>query len=162
LVVTPHGITLSAPSSAGLFHGIETIRQLLPPELERGAPARWTIPSVVIDDAPRFPYRGILLDVARWYYPPEFIKKVIDLLPLYKLNILHLLLTDDQGWRLEIRKYPRLTEVGSWRKETILAQNFRPYVGDGKPQGGFYTQQQMHDIVAYAAARHITIIPEIE
>jgi hexosaminidase len=162
LTVTPRRATLSAPRTAGLVHGLETIRQLLPPELERAAPARWVIPSVTIDDAPRFRYRGVLLDVARWYYPPEFIERVIDLLALYKLNTLHLHLTDDQGWRLEIRKYPRLTEVGAWRKETILGQNFRPYVGDGKPHGGFYTQQQMREIVAYAAARHITIIPEIE
>jgi hexosaminidase len=162
LVVTPRRVTLSAPAPAGVLHGVETIRQLLPPKLERSDPPRWSIPAVVVDDAPRFPYRGILLDVARWYYPPEFIEKVIDLLALYKLNILHLHLTDDQGWRLEIRKYPLLTKVGAWRRETILAQNFRPYVGDGKPHGGFYTQQQMRDIVAYAATRHVTIIPEIE
>ena len=115
-----------------------------------------------IEDAPRFRYRGLLLDVARWFYPPEFIEKVIDLLALYKLNILHLHLTDDQGWRLEIKKYPRLTQVGAWRKETIVGQNFDPYVGDGTPHGGFYTQEQMRDLVAYAAARHVTIMPEIE
>jgi hexosaminidase len=162
LAVTPRGATLSASRPVGLVRGLATIRQLLPPELERPAPARWTIPSVTITDAPRFPYRGVLLDVARWYYPPEFIEKVVDLLALYKLNTLHLHLTDDQGWRLEIKKYPRLTEVGAWRKETILGQNFRPYIGDGKPHGGFYTQQQMRDIVAYAATHHVTIIPEIE
>ena len=99
LTVTPRGASLSARHPAGLVHGLETIRQLLPPELERATPARWVIPSVTIDDAPRFPYRGVLLDVARWYYPPEFIEKVIDLLALYKLNTLHLHLTDDQGWR---------------------------------------------------------------
>ena len=162
LVVTPRGATLSAARPAGLLHGLETIRQLLPTEGERAASARWAIPAVVIDDAPRFPYRGVLVDVARWYYPPEFIEKVIDLLALYKLNALHLHLTDDQGWRLEIMKYPRLTEIGAWRKETILGQNFRPYIGDGKPHGGFYTQQQMRHLVAYAAARHVTVIPEIE
>jgi hexosaminidase len=162
LVVTPRGATLSASGPAGLAHGFETIRQLLPSVLERTAPARCAIPAVRIDDAPRFAYRGVLLDVARWYYPPEFIEKVVDLLALYKLNTLHLHLTDDQGWRLQIMKYPRLTEIGAWRKETILAQNFRPYIGDGKPHGGFYTQEQMRDIVAYAAARHVTIIPEIE
>jgi hexosaminidase len=101
LAVTPAGVTLSALRPVGLFHGLETIRQLLPPEVERAAPARWTIPAVVIDDTPRFPYRGVLLDVARWYYPAEFLEKVIDLLALYKLNTLHLHLTDDQGWRLE-------------------------------------------------------------
>lgn len=122
----------------------------------------WAIPAGVIDDAPRFPYRGLLLDVARWFYPPEFIKKVIDLLALYKLNVLHLHLTDDQGWRLEIKKYPRLTQIGAWRKETIVGQHFDPYVGDGRPHGGFYSQEQMRELVAYAAARHVTIIPEIE
>jgi len=181
LVVAPRGAILSAPTAAGLFHGLQTLRQLLPPELERGVrsasswgrgvaqrtdsappPARWVIPAVEIEDAPRFRYRGILLDVARWFYPPEFIEKLIDLLALYKINTLHLHLTDDQGWRLEIKQYPRLTQVGAWRKETILGQNFDPYVGDGMPHGGFYTQEQMRELVAYAAARHVTIIPEIE
>ena len=181
LVVAQRGAILSAPTPAGLFHGLQTLRQLLPPELERGVrsggvwgrgvaqtgdsappPARWVIPAVEIEDAPRFRYRGILLDVARWFYPPEFIEKLIDLLALYKLNTLHLHLTDDQGWRLEIKKYPRLTQVGAWRKETIVGQNFDPYVGDGTPNGGFYTQEQVRELVAYAAARHVTIIPEIE
>jgi hexosaminidase len=168
LIVTRQGAMLSAPSPAGLAHGIQTLRQLLPPELERpagsarAATVRWVIPAVAIDDAPRFRYRGILLDVARWYYPPEFIEQVIDLLALYKLNTLHLHLTDDQGWRLEIRKYPRLTQVGAWRKETIAGQNFDPYVGDGTPHGGYYTQDQMRHLLAYAAARHVTIMPEIE
>jgi hexosaminidase len=182
LLVSECGATLSAPTPAGLYLGLETLRQLLPPELEGGvhpvnvrsrgvaatkdaappAPARWVIPAVDIEDAPRFRYRGILLDVARWYYPPEFIEKVIDLLALYKLNTLHLHLTDDQGWRLEIRKYPRLTQIGAWRKETILGQHFDPYVGDGTPHGGFYTQAQMRGLVAYAAARDVTIVPEIE
>ena len=165
LVVTPEAASLSAGTTAGLFWGLQTIRQLLPPELEaRGAkpPAGWTIPAVEIEDEPRFPYRGILLDVARWFYPPEFIKKLIDLLALYKLNTLQLHLTDDQGWRLEIKQYPLLTKVGAWRKETMLAQNFDPYIGDGRPHGGFYTQSQIRDLVAYASARHVTIIPEIE
>jgi hexosaminidase len=181
LVVAQRGAILSAPTPAGLVHGLQTLRQLLPPELERGVrsvnvwgrgvaqmtdsappPAQWVIPAVEIEDAPRFRYRGILLDVARWFYPPEFIEKLIDLLALYKLNTLHLHLTDDQGWRLEIKKYPRLTQIGAWRKETIVGQNFDPYVGDGTPHGGFYTQEQMREVVAYAAARHVTIIPEIE
>ena len=167
LVVTRRRAMLSAATPVGLFRGLETLRQLLPPEIDGAGPVRpssvhWTIPAVEIDDAPRFPYRGILLDVARWYYPPEFIKKVIDLLALYKLNTLHLHLTDDQGWRLEIRKYPLLTRIGAWRRETIAGQHFDPYVGDARPHGGFYSQEQMRDLVAYAAARHITIIPEIE
>jgi len=176
LVVTERSVVLQAPTGAGILHGLQSLRQLLPPALERRIrpldsqgvgdsappPVRWVIPAVDIEDAPRFRYRGILLDVARWYYPPEFIKRVIDLLALYKLNTLHLHLTDDQGWRLEIKKYPRLTQVGAWRKETILGQHFDPYVGDGTPHGGFYTQGQMRDLVAYAAARHVTILPEIE
>ena len=166
LVVTDRAAILTAPTAVGLFWGLQTIRQLLPPELERGTPAatavRWTIPAVEIEDAPRFPYRGVLLDVGRWYYPPEFIKKLIDLIALYKLNTLQLHLTDDQGWRLEIKKYPLLTRVGAWRKESILEKHFDPYVGDGRPHGGFYTQAQMRDLVAYAEARHVTIVPEIE
>jgi len=173
LVVTGRGAILGAATPAGLARGIQTLRQLLPPALERrvgsptaaSAPAispRWAIPAVQIEDAPRFRYRGVLLDVARYFYPPDFIKEVIDLLALYKLNALQLHLTDDQGWRLEIRKYPRLTQVGAWRKETIVRKNFDPYIGDGTPHGGFYTQEQMRDLVAYAAARQVTIIPEIE
>jgi hexosaminidase len=168
LIVTERGVVLSAPTSVGLSRGLQTIRQLLPAEIERTAraqplaPVLWAIPAVKIEDAPRFRYRGVLLDVGRWFYPPEFIKKVIDLLALYKLNALHLHLTDDQGWRLEIRKYPLLTRIGAWRKETILGQHFDPYLGDGKPHGGFYTQEQILDLVAYAAARQVTIIPEIE
>jgi hexosaminidase len=168
LTVTPRGAVLSAPTPVGLFRGLQTLRQLLPAEFERsvlpppGPSVRWAIPAVEIEDAPRFPYRGILLDVARWFYPPEFIKKVIDLIALYKLNTLHLHLTDDQGWRLEIRKYPLLTQIGAWRRETIVGQHFDPYVGDARPHGGFYTQEEIRDLVAYASARHITIIPEIE
>jgi len=182
LVVTERGATLSAPTPAGASLGLQTLRQLLPSELEKGvrsrsawatgpartrpptpaAPARWAIPAVEVEDAPRFRYRGILLDVGRYYFPPEFLEKLIDLLALYKFNALQLHLTDDQGWRLEIKKYPRLTQVGAWRKETMVAQNFDPYVGDGKPHGGFYTQEQVRALVAYAAARHVTIIPEIE
>ncbi|HEY4649718.1 MAG TPA: family 20 glycosylhydrolase [Gemmatimonadales bacterium] len=168
LVATERGVVLSAATPAGLFRGVQTLRQLLPPDIERTVRAQplasvlWSIPAVTIEDAPHFRYRGVLLDVARWYYPPDFIRKVIDLLALYKFNALHLHLTDDQGWRLEIRKYPLLTRIGAWRKETILGQHFDPYVGDGRPHGGFYTQEEIRDLVAYAARRDITIIPEIE
>ncbi|HWJ22014.1 MAG TPA: beta-N-acetylhexosaminidase, partial [Gemmatimonadaceae bacterium] len=183
LLVTDRGATLSAPTTAGLLNGIETVRQLLPPAFERGvrqtspwgntsrtsqvatatpAATRWVIPAVEIDDAPRFRYRGILLDVGRYFYPPEFLKELVDLLALYKYNTLQIHLTDDQGWRIEIKKYPRLTQVGAWRKETMVGQHFDPYVGDKTPHGGFYTQEQLRDLVAYAAARHVTIVPEIE
>lgn len=157
LVVSERGATLSAASAAGIVNGIATLRQLLPPALDRGA-----MPAVEIIDAPRFRYRGILLDVARYYFPPEFLTKLVDMLAMYKFNMLQLHLTDDQGWRVEIKKYPRLTQIGAWRKETILGQHFDPYVGDGKPHGGFYTQEQIRALVAYAAARHVTIVPEIE
>src|SRR5205085_6157980 len=130
----------------------------------RPGPARWVIPAVAIDDAPRFRYRGILLDVARWYYPPEFIEKVIDLLALYKLNTLHLHLTDDQAWRLEIRKYPRLAEIGGWRVPAGAAArgNIDPLTGRPHTIGGIYTQDTVRHLVAYAAQRGITIVPEIE
>lgn len=171
LVVTPTGATLSAAYAEGLVNGVQTLRQLLPAALEHAAhdatdasngAATWIIPAVEIEDAPRFPYRGILLDVARYYFPPEFLKQLVDLMSLYKFNALQLHLTDDQGWRIEIKKYPKLTQVGAWRKETVLRKNFEPYVGDAKPHGGFYTQKQMRDLVAYASARNVTIIPEIE
>ena len=143
---------------AGLFYGMQTLTQLLPAE---GAPPL-LVPAVHITDYPRFRYRGLLLDVARHFFPVEFIKKQLDLMAQYKLNMFHWHLTDDQGWRIEIKKYPRLTEIGSRRKETIKLQFFDPYVGDGVPHGGYYTQEQVRDIVAYARARHITVIPEIE
>jgi hexosaminidase len=155
LRVDPEGIVLSAGTPAGIFYGVQTLLQLLP---EGGS----AIPSVRIEDAPRFTYRGMHLDVGRHVFPVEFIKKYLDLLALYKLNTFHWHLTEDQGWRIEIKKYPRLTEVGAFRKETILDKNFDPYVGDGIPYGGFYTQEEVREIVAYAAERHITVIPEIE
>ena len=155
LVVGERGATVTAATPAGLVYGIQTLRQLL-------SPAHATMPAVEIEDAPRFRYRGILLDVARYYFPPEFLKKLVDLEALYKFNTLQLHLTDDQGWRIEIKKYPRLTQIGAWRKESMIVRDGEPYVGDGKPHGGFYTQEQIRDLVAYAATRHVTIVPEIE
>ena len=150
-------IEISAPSSAGLFYGLQTLRQLVTPET-----AQTGIAAVHIEDAPRFAYRGMHLDVGRHLYPVEFIKRYIDLMSLYKFNTFHWHLTEDQGWRLQIKRYPRLTEVGAWRKETIWGSNFNPYFGDGVRYGGFYTQAQVREIVAYAQARHVTIIPEID
>jgi hexosaminidase len=162
----PTGIEIRAASHAGLFYGIQTLRQLLPPGATTGARGTadevWTVPALEIRDSPRFVYRGLHLDVGRHYFTPEFIKRYIDLLASYKLNVFHWHLTEDQGWRLQIDRYPRLTEVGSQRGETILEKNFDPYVGDGIPYGGFYTKDEVRDIVAYAAERFVTVIPEIE
>jgi hexosaminidase len=157
LEVTPQAVTLTAQTPAGLFYGIQTLAQIPPAgDGPRG------IPAVLIEDAPRFPYRGMHLDVGRHLFPVEFIKRYIDLMAMYKMNTFHWHLTEDQGWRIEIKQYPRLTSVGAWRKETILQKNFDPYVGDGIPYGGFYTQDQVRDIVAYARQRYVTIVPEIE
>jgi hexosaminidase len=162
----PTGIEIRAGSHAGLFYGIQTLRQLLPPGATAGARVdsgdRWVVPALEIRDSPRFVYRGLHLDVGRHYFTPEFIKRYIDLLASYKLNVFHWHLTEDQGWRLQIDRYPRLTEIGSHRRETILEKNFEPYVGDGIPHGGFYTRDEVRDIVAYAAERFVTVIPEIE
>jgi hexosaminidase len=143
LTVTPERVIIRASQPAGIFYGKQTLQQLLP----------GPIPCLHIEDRPRFPWRGAMLDVARHFFPKEFVKRYIDLLALHKLNTLHLHLTDDQGWRVEIKKYPKLTEVGSWRAETN---------GDGKRYGGFFTQDDLREIVAYAAERHITVVPEIE
>lgn len=164
LDVSPRRVRLSAPAFAGIAHGLETLRQLLPPSMERdgGAAAPLTLPAVRIEDAPRFRYRGMHLDVGRHFFPVDFIKRYIDLLALYKFNTFHWHLTEDQGWRLEIRKYPRLTSAGAWRRETVVDRNLDPYIGDGRPYGGFYTQDEVRDVVKYAAERGITVIPEIE
>jgi hexosaminidase len=148
LSVTESGIVIEAATHAGLFYGIQTLRQLLPLELATGmasdeVSAGWAVPALEIEDRPRFVYRGLHLDVGRHFFPPEFIKRYIDLLAAYKLNVFHWHLTEDQGWRLEIDRYPRLTEVGAYRAETILEKHFDPYVGDGIPYGGFYTKDEV-------------------
>jgi hexosaminidase len=143
---------------AGLFYGMQSLIQLLP--LQRTAPL--TIPRLEIADYPRFRYRGMHLDVARHYFPVEFIKKYLDLMAQYKMNTFHWHLTDDQGWRIEIKKYPKLTEIGSRRKETVKDRLLDPYVGDGLAYGGYYTQEQIREVVAYAQARFILVVPEIE
>src|SRR5947208_16839448 len=123
LSVTPSRITIRAFRPAGVFYGVETLRQLLPPEVFRSAPVAgiaWTVPGVEIEDMPRFGWRGAHLDVCRHFMPKEFVKKYIDLLALHKMNRFHWHLTDDQGWRIEIKKYPRLTEVGGWRRQTLV------------------------------------------
>jgi len=167
LDVGASAITVRAPAEAGLFYAVQTIRQLLPPEILRSAMVEgveWRVPAVSIEDQPRFAWRGGHLDVARHFVPKEFVRKYIDLLALHKLNMLHLHLTDDQGWRIEIKQYPKLTQIGAWRKETLIGRYRRDADGsyDGKPHGGFYTQGDAREIVAYAKARHITVVPEIE
>ncbi|MBX3297599.1 MAG: family 20 glycosylhydrolase [Acidobacteria bacterium] len=145
-------------TGAGQFYALQTVQQLLPAEFNEEV----KIPVTKIVDAPRFAYRGMHLDVARHFQPVGFVKKFIDQMAQYKFNTFHWHLTDDQGWRIEIKKYPRLTEVGSRRPETMVDRNFSPYIGDGIPHGGFYTQEQIREVVAYAKERHITVIPEIE
>ncbi|MBI5645595.1 MAG: family 20 glycosylhydrolase [Ignavibacteriae bacterium] len=154
LNVHPTNIELKAATWAGVFRGMQTVLQLLPPEFDTSTVRRrWTIPCVSIVDTPRFSWRGMHLDVGRHMFPVSFIKKYIDLLALYKFNTFHWHLTEDQGWRIEIKKYPKLTSVGAWRGETM---------GDGTRYGGFYTQKEIREVVEYAAQRFITVVPEIE
>jgi hexosaminidase len=160
LAVTPGGITVAAEAPAGLFYGCQVLRQLsLAPEA--GAPAGvFALPCVEIEDRARFRWRGAMLDVARHFMPKAWLLRYIDLLALHRFNVLHLHLTDDQGWRLEIERYPLLTEVGSQRDDTMLRSNPPAYAGE--PYKGFYTRAEMADVVAYAAERFITVVPEIE
>jgi hexosaminidase len=159
LTITPNNITI-AGKGAGLFYGIQTLIQLMP--ADRSATAR--LPCVQIEDYPRFGYRGLMLDVCRHFFSVEFIKKYIDLMAAYKLNNFHWHLTDDQGWRIEIKKYPKLTEIGGRRAQTLIGNyhDRTPQQFDNTPYGGYYTQDQIRDVVKYAADRYINIIPEIE
>jgi hexosaminidase len=152
LAVTSTGVRIRAPSAAGAFWGVQSLRQLLPPDIERGVRrSSWRIPAANIADRPRFAWRGSMLDAGRHFFPVASVKRQIDLLALLKMNVFHWHLTEDQGWRLEINQYPRLTSVGAWRTET-----------DGTRYGGFYTQAEVRDVVEYARQRHVTIVPEIE
>ncbi len=144
--------------SQGMFYGLQTFLQMLPSDKQRAV----ELPHTLISDKPRFRYRGMHLDVARHFMPVEFVKKYIDLMSQYKFNYFHWHLTEDQGWRIEIKKYPRLTEIGSKRSESHLGPYSTVFKGDGVPVEGFYTQEQIKDVVAYAKARYITVIPEIE
>ncbi|GAA4156603.1 beta-N-acetylhexosaminidase [Actinomadura keratinilytica] len=164
LTVGPDGATITGGDEAGVFWGRQTLRQLLGPDAYRRAPIRpapRTLPYPTIEDEPRFAWRGLLLDVARHFMPKDGVLRYLDLMAAHKLNVLHLHLTDDQGWRVEIRSRPRLTEVGAWRRRTRLGRGDPP-VWDERPHGGFCTQDDLREIVAYAAARHITVVPEIE
>ncbi|HEV2693963.1 MAG TPA: beta-N-acetylhexosaminidase [Verrucomicrobiae bacterium] len=167
LTVTPAAIVIRAPSQAGLFYGVQTLLQLLPPAIfsTNAAPnVKWVVPCVHIQDWPRFPWRGFMLDVSRHFFSKAEVKTFLDAMALHKLNTFHWHLTDDHGWRIEIKKYPKLTEVAAWR--TNAGFGFDPktttaYGPDGR-YGGFYTQDDIREVVKYAAARHITIVPEIE
>lgn len=164
LVVSPKRIVLRTHGLSGLFYGIETLKQLLPTEVYSASEQKnvtWNIPSCAITDSARYQYRGLMLDVGRHYHSVATIKKYIDLLAMHKMNTLHWHLTEDQGWRIEIKKYPRLTEVGSKRKETMLG-HYKDQKWDGKPYGGFYTQEEIKEVVAYATSKFVTVIPEIE
>jgi hexosaminidase len=159
LSVTPSSVTIAARTPAGLFYGTQTLRQLLATSGARTG----GVNAVEIDDVPRFRYRGMHLDVGRHFSSVAFVKKYIDLLALYKFNTFHWHLTEDQGWRIQILRYPKLTQVGSCRKETRVGHASQPpELYDGTPHCGYYTQDEIRDVVAYATARHITIIPEIE
>ncbi|MFJ6907341.1 beta-N-acetylhexosaminidase [Streptomyces griseoluteus] len=164
LDVTPTGADLRAGGPAGLFWGAQTLRQLLGPDAFRRAPLpgrTWRLPPVRISDTPRFGWRGLLLDVARHFMPKEGVLRYLDLLAAHKLNVLHLHLTDDQGWRIEIGRHPRLTEVGSWRARTKFGHRSSS-LWEEKPHGGHYTRDDIREIVSYAAERHITVVPEID
>ena len=166
LEVTPTGITAKAKTAVGLFYAVQTIRQLLPTEVEKQtivAGLALTVLACTIADEPRFAYRGMHLDVGRHLFPVTSIKRYIDMLALHKMNTFHWHLTEDQGWRIEIKKYPKLTEIGAYRKETVAgAQKKANNTFDGKPYGGFYTQNEVREIVAYAGSKFITVLPEIE
>ena len=157
LSVTPRGVTVCGGSSRAVLYGVQTLRQLV----DGGR-----VPVVEIRDEPCFGYRGAMFDVARYFYPVEDVKRFIDIMALHKLNTFHWHLTDDQGWRIEIKRYPLLTEIGSVRRETVIGRYDKTDESrnryDGKPYGGFYTQDDIRAIVAYAAERYIEVIPEID
>ncbi len=162
LTVDANGVAVRGGDGAGLFYGAQTLLQLLPPR----ATGAVSVPFVRITDKPAFGWRGSMLDVARHFFPVEFVKKYIDFLAAYKINTFHWHLTDDQGWRVEIKQYPKLTQVSAFRKESLIGaqqlQQEADFRYDGQPHGGFYTQDQIREVVQYAADRYITVVPEIE
>lgn len=170
LSISDKVITFKGKTAAGVFRAIQTLRQLMPPQVEQKqqvASVKWSVPCAVIEDEPRFEYRGAHLDVCRHFFPPEFIKRYIDLLALFKYNTFHWHLTEDQGWRIEIKKYPKLSTLGQWRKETCVGRHtsrtpVMERVYDNTPYQGFYTQEEIKEVVKYAQDRFINIIPEIE
>jgi hexosaminidase len=167
LSVTPRGVVIRAPAQAGLFYGVQTLLQLLPPGILKSnvvAGVAWEIPSVKIEDQPRFKWRGLMLDVSRHFFTKDEVERLLDEMAFYKLNTFHWHLVDDQGWRIEIKKYPGLTQAGAWRSGTGFGMDPKAstaYGRDGR-YGGFYSQDDIREVVKYAAARHINIVPEIE
>jgi hexosaminidase len=169
LLVNGDGIRIRGGDEAGLFHGTQTLTQLLPPQIFRRTlvpGAGWQLPGVEISDRPRFAWRGMMLDVSRHFFGVEAVLKLIDILALQRMNVLHLHLTDDQGWRMEIKRYPLLTEIGAWRTSSMIGRNDEPRDEvtryDMAPHDGFFTQEDLREIVAYAASRYITVVPEID
>jgi hexosaminidase len=168
LLISPQKIAIVARKPAGVFYAVQTLLQLLPEAIESSLPIKgvhWLVPCVQIEDAPRFPYRGIMLDVSRHYMQLDSIKRIIDFLAMQKMNRFHWHLTDNDGWRFESRKYPKLTTIGAYRKgspvHNRITYNYNS-LPDEPVYGGYYTQEQMKEVVDYAARRYITVIPEIE
>lgn len=178
LEVSDNGVLIQANHPTGVFHGVQTLRQLFPAEIfsSQVESVDWTLPHVKIIDRPSFKWRGMHLDVGRHFMPVEFVKKYIDLIAMHRMNRFHWHLTEDQGWRIEIKKYPRLTEVGAWRDETLVGHysdgrtwlhEIFPWLDtwheyDGQRYGGFYTQDEIREVVEYARLRHVHVVPEIE
>ncbi|KAB2971127.1 beta-N-acetylhexosaminidase [Streptomyces sp. SS1-1] len=163
LTVGPRSVLLRAARPTGLLRGVQTIRQLLPVDVLSGSPApgvRWSLPCAEITDVPRHRWRGAMLDVARHFQPVEYLRRYIDLLALHKINVFHLHLTDDQGWRMPVPAYPKLTEIGGHRSRSPVGVDGDTY--DDVPHGGAYTRAELTGLVAYAAARGVTVVPEIE
>lgn len=163
LQITAQSIQISGADATGVFYGIQTLRQLLPVDVATNSSSTWQIPCLIIEDTPRFTWRGFMLDEGRHFHGKETVLLLLDVMALLKLNIFHWHLTEDQGWRIEIKQYPRLTEIGAQRQGT--AKSFLDIIRnkhDGVPHSGYYTQADIQEIVAYAAARHITVVPEIE
>ena len=155
MTINANEVVITGGDEAGIYYGLQTLRQMI-------VEFNGNIPCGYIADEPSFAYRGVHFDVSRHFYSVEDVKEYIDVIAAHKANRLHWHLTDDQGWRIEIKRYPKLTEMGSMREETLIGHGLRPEKWDGTPHGGFYTQEEVREIIAYAEARYITIIPEIE
>ena len=164
LDVSPKQIRIEAARPAGFYYALQTLKQLISRHVMAGVAVggrqEWSIPTVEIEDVPRFEWRGFMLDEGRHFFGKDEVKRVIDIMSTYKMNRFHWHLTEDQGWRIEIKKYPKLTEVGAWRNSKVLA--YGDVKTDGQRYGGFYTQNDIKEIVAYAKTKFVEIIPEID